>query len=790
MALVTAFAGAEAVLARCVSGIGDTAYALHQTLGPGLALALFGLSLAALSRLLPLGVRGETAGPARSVVVWPFVLACTLLGGVLRFYARDALPYWWDELLAVWSANADPATILRSLATPEAPASDFTPPLFYLLLHGVRVVWGDGEAALRFFTALCGTLTIPLAFVAGARLVNKTAGCCAALLLALSPAAVFYGQQVRCYSLLGLLTVLTVIALDRAARQPRTGRLAVAALLATLTLYTHFVASWFMAGLGGAFLGAALVEQPRFPLARLRGVLTPPRNLLLTAAIFLAAACCPIFAAPPPASLAFSLLLWAGLGCGAALVLVGLPWCGEPAGNGDAAFWRLAIALAVAAVFFAPWLLGTHIWTVVSGPGAHVSGAYGLKELAEFLEFSTGLPLRPGLFCMLVGYVVLLVRRPRTALILTGWGLVPLALAMYVQNPTMNLPRYLSPSLPVYPLLLAVGVLEALAVPGAVWRAVARGRSLSLAPWAATGLTLFFVFAAFGYPAFSRIPFPTRRTDYEDYPAIAARLAREPGLCPGAESANLLRALSWYRARQAEPQSACSGENGSIVVYNIDQHGNPWHPKSPPVAGMPTNAILLARVSGLVACKIPAAAPVVATPSRIGAAAWSWDLGGGELLRALSRGENVGYAYFPPGLMPLDKGRPAMALYRLAVPEATAVDRIALTVMPRLAGAASAVEVRLLRARQKGALLRLRVRGNGVVSGAYASDATTKEAHCRRNADDSVTCEAPLAADFAPADGLELEVTLADDGSGVIYSSEAALQSCKVVMETVSRPGP
>ncbi|WP_043786285.1 glycosyltransferase family 39 protein [Solidesulfovibrio alcoholivorans] len=794
MALVTAFAAAGAVLARCAAGIGETAYALQQTLGPGPAFALSALSLAVLSRLLPVGVRGETAGAAppadRAFAVWPCVLACTLLGGVLRFYARDALPYWWDELLAVWIANADPATILRTLATPQAPASDFTPPLFYLLLHGVRVVWGDGEAVLRFFTALCGTLTIPLTYVAGARLINKTAGCCAALLLALSPAAVYYGQQVRCYSLLGLLTVLTVLALDRAACQPRTGRLAVATLLATLTLYTHFVATWFMAGLAGAFLGAALVEHPRFPLARMRGVLTPPRNLLLTAAIFLAAACCPLFAAPPPASPAFSLFLWAGLGCGAALVLMGLPWCGEPAGNGGGAFWRLAIALAVAAVFFAPWLLGTHIWTVISGPGAHVPGAYGLKELAEFLEFSTGLPLRPGLFFMIVGYAALLVRRPRTALILTGWGLVPLALAMYVQNPSMNLARYLSPGLPVYPLLLAAGILEGLAVPGAVWRGVTGGRSLPRAPWAVTGLALVLVFAAFGYQAFSRIPFPTRRTDYEDYPAIAARLAREPGPCLGAESANLLRAVSWYRARLAEPQAACSGEHGSIVVYNIDQQGNPWHPKSPPVAGMPADAVLLARVPGLVACAIPAAAPVAVTPTRVGAAAWAWNLDGGELLRALARGENVGYGYFPPGLMPLDKGGPARAQYLLAVPEAMAVKRIAVTVMPRLAGPASAVEVRLRRARGEAVLLRLRVQGNGEVSGASASDATTKEAHCRRNADDSATCEAALAADFAPADGLELETTLADDGSGVIYSSEAALRSCNVVMETVPHPGP
>lgn len=782
------------ILSWCVSAIGQAAYALHQTVGTAPETILFGLSLAALYRLVPIRFRGEATCPDMAYDcetgepvprLWPFAITavCTVLGIFLRFYGRDAIPYWWDELLAVWIASADPVTIIRTLATPEAPASDFTPPVFYLLLHIVSNVFGNGEAALRFFTALCGALTIPAAYVVGARLVSRLAGCGAALLLALSPAAIFYSQQVRCYSLLGLLTALTVIALDRAAQRPEKGRLVTAAIFATLALYTHFVATWFMAGLAGAFLAAALVQHPRFPNSRLRDVLARPRDILLLLAVFLAAACCPLFAAPPPASPAFFLLLWIGLGFCAALVCLGLPWSGKREANGPGPFLPLTLSLTVAAVLFAPWLLYTHIWTIVSGPGTTVSGSYGLKELSQFFEFYTGMPLRTALFCMVVGYLSLLIRRPRTALILTGWGLAPLALAMYVQNPTMNLPRYLTPSLPVFLILAAAGILESLSVLPLLWRYFVGSRPLPRPEWVVAGVFVLFLFTVFGYNAFSSTQFSTRRTDYEDYPTIAALLAKEPGICLGTESSNLLRALSWYKQRQTASKAVCSGENGAILVYNIDQFGNPWHPKNQTVAGMPANATLLARASEIAACRVPAAPLADLSPRRRGTNQWDWTLSGDKLLYGLYHGEDIGYSFYPSGLMPLAKGEPAKAFYRLTVPDAIVSSRISMTIQTRLAGSASAVES-LLRVGENGnVLLLLRAEGNGTVSGTLQNEGKAEEVTCRRNADKSFTCDASLVATFVAGQPMLLEITLFDDGSGVIYSSESALETCRIEVE-------
>jgi hypothetical protein len=792
--MVTATPETVANLSWYVSAVGEAAYALNQAVGTPAATILFGLSLAALYRLVPARFRGGATSPEAAQGpgtgepapgLWPFVITatCTAVGLLLRLYARDAIPYWWDELLAVWIASADPATIIRTLATPEAPASDFTPPFFYLLLHSVSNAFGDGEAALRFFTALCGTLTIPATYVVGARLVSPLAGCGAACLLALSPAAIFYSQQVRCYSLLGLLTVLTVIFLDRAATRPEKGRLVTAALFATLTLYTHFVGTWFMAGLAGAFLAAALAQHPRFPNARLRNALARPRDIVLLAAVFLATACCPLFAAPQPASSALFLFLWTGLGCCAALVCLGLPWSGERAASGSGPFFPLALSLAVAAALFAPWLLYTHIWTIVSGPGTSVSGSYGLKELSQFLELYTGMPLRAGLFCMLVGLLSLLVRRPRTGLILTGWGLAPLALAMYVQNPTMNLPRYLTPSLPVFLILAAAGVLESLSVLPLLWRRLVGFRPLPRPGWGVAGLFVLFLFSVFGYNAFSSTPFPTRRTDYEDFPTVAAVLAKEPGLCLGTESSNLLRALSWYKQRQTAAPATCSSENGAILVYNIDQFGNPWHPKSQPVAGMPANATLLARANGIAACRIPATPPVDIAPRPLGTNQWDWPLSGDTLLYALYHGDNVGFSYFPSGLRPLVKGKPAKAFYRLSVPDAPVSGRMAMTVQIRLAGAASTVESRLRVGEKDHLALLLRDEGNGTVSGTLQHNDNTEAVPCRRKADKGYTCEASLPSIIVAGQPMSLEMTLFDDGSGVIYSSEAVLEAWSLAVQ-------
>jgi len=93
------------------------------------------------------------------------------------------------------------------------------PPLYYALLH-FWLALGDSEAVLRLLSALCGTLTIPLMYGLGHTIGGHRLGLLAALLLAISPFHVQFGQETRMYALLTLAATLAMWGLAWLLRWP------------------------------------------------------------------------------------------------------------------------------------------------------------------------------------------------------------------------------------------------------------------------------------------------------------------------------------------------------------------------------------------------------------------------------------------------------------------------------------------------------------------------------------------------------------------------------------------
>jgi 4-amino-4-deoxy-L-arabinose transferase-like glycosyltransferase len=141
----------------------------------------------------------------RQTVVIAILLGLTILLGLgLRGYGLDAQSLWYDEGFSVYLANMDLSEITARTA------ADIQPPLYYYLLHGWIALFGDSEAALRSLSALFGILTIPLMYAVAVKLFrSKLAGLLSALLLAVSPLHIWYGQEVRMYSLLTFLALLS-----------------------------------------------------------------------------------------------------------------------------------------------------------------------------------------------------------------------------------------------------------------------------------------------------------------------------------------------------------------------------------------------------------------------------------------------------------------------------------------------------------------------------------------------------------------------------------------------------
>ena len=177
--------------------------------------------------------------PARlSSVVAALVL---LLALGLRLYRLDGQSLWYDEGVSAFMTTRDPAEIAG------AAAADIHPPLYYWLLAAWAVPFGRGELALRGFSVVCGVLGVWVTWRLGRTLYGETVGLAAATLLALSPLAVQYGQEVRMYALASLLAgaaTCAYVALRRellaeARRDRRRALLAlVYGLLAAALLYT------------------------------------------------------------------------------------------------------------------------------------------------------------------------------------------------------------------------------------------------------------------------------------------------------------------------------------------------------------------------------------------------------------------------------------------------------------------------------------------------------------------------------------------------------------------------
>lgn len=177
------------------------------------------------------------------------LLTITWVAFLLRTVNLAGQSLWRDEVDAIR---------FSSWSLPELIAGLFQEghngPLFFLLLRPWRSLTGDSESALRYPSALLGTLAVPLGFVLARQLgFSRRAGLLLSLLLATSPYLVWYGQEAKMYALLLVLVSLAFIAYLRALTPSpvlplRRGEdkswvwWVIFGVVTTLSFYTHILA--------------------------------------------------------------------------------------------------------------------------------------------------------------------------------------------------------------------------------------------------------------------------------------------------------------------------------------------------------------------------------------------------------------------------------------------------------------------------------------------------------------------------------------------------------------------
>ncbi len=170
-----------------------------------------------------------------------------LLAFGLHLYRLEAKSLWQDEGLSAYRASQSlPFILSDTIFIQGYPTHDTQPSLYFILLHLVFRLAGPSEFSGRFLSLLFSVLLVPLIYLAGRRLFDQAAGIWASSLAALSPLYLWYAQELRMYSLLVFLGLLSLYALLRALGvgegSPEINRrwLGFYILVAGAMVYTHY----------------------------------------------------------------------------------------------------------------------------------------------------------------------------------------------------------------------------------------------------------------------------------------------------------------------------------------------------------------------------------------------------------------------------------------------------------------------------------------------------------------------------------------------------------------------
>lgn len=344
-----------------------------------------------------------------------------MLGAGLRLFHLSAKSLWLDEILTAQAAQQrTPMGVLALVRQWDVP------PLSFLLTWAVRIL-GDSDFLIRLPEALAGIACVPVIFALGKSLFRPRVGLLAAFLYAVLPFSVAYAQEARPYALLMFFTTLQMLLAYRmAGAWSRRASLGFA-FASVANMYTHYLA--FAATLAAyAYLGLALTVE------RLRARTVIPRE-------------------DNP-----------------------IRWWGPDLSN-------LAVAAAITATFYVPWLLPFVNCFRRPELGCGRPPVRAEAPAAQTWALLSAVSFEgPVLALFVIGLVTLVVSavwgRWRPSLLILFWIGAPL-LSFFLRagiSVVAMLPRYFSVLFPAGVIVAAVGV-EAVARGAQGMMQWARGRS-------------------------------------------------------------------------------------------------------------------------------------------------------------------------------------------------------------------------------------------------------------------------------------------------------------------------
>jgi len=185
------------------------------------------------------------------------LLGVLLLAFGLRVLWVAEANIWWDEGWTVLLMRESVGSIV------EMTSMDTHPPFYFWLSHGIWLLIGESEFAVRFLSVAAGTLTVAVLWRLGRLLWpgSRWVPLVAALLLSTSRFAIWWSQEGRMYGLSGLLITLSLLFTVQLRWQP-TRKAALGYLLAMLAaLHTLYLLAFALVVQGLYWLWTLIYEE-------------------------------------------------------------------------------------------------------------------------------------------------------------------------------------------------------------------------------------------------------------------------------------------------------------------------------------------------------------------------------------------------------------------------------------------------------------------------------------------------------------------------------------------------
>ena len=161
----------------------------------------------------------------------------TLFAFILRFHHLDYNSLWGDEIATVLFLSGGIADVWNIMFIDGRP----TPPLYYALEALVLDIVGVNEFSVRLLSALFGSLSIPLMYLLGKKILCEKVGLISATLLTVSIFHIYYSQEGRCYALLLFLFILVTLSYIKVLENNKIQHWILFSALSALVVWTHFI---------------------------------------------------------------------------------------------------------------------------------------------------------------------------------------------------------------------------------------------------------------------------------------------------------------------------------------------------------------------------------------------------------------------------------------------------------------------------------------------------------------------------------------------------------------------